>query len=172
MGLVVREDEDMNLANLFRPPPLDPILQVVSGVAIFRECTRGELETLKLHLHERHFLAGEIVFDEGEEGEGMYVVIRGKLRANRKGLLAKKVLGVILPGESFGEMALLGAGERMATVVAEEDSTVLAMFRPELQALAQARPRLGYKIAMGVALVLESRLRKVAEGDTSQPSAT
>lgn len=41
MGLVVREDEDMNLANLFRPPPLDPILQVVSGVAIFRECTRG-----------------------------------------------------------------------------------------------------------------------------------
>ena len=106
MGLVVREDEVMNLANLFRPPPLDPILQVVSGVAIFRECTRGELETLKLHLHERHFLAGEIVFDEGEEGEGMYVVIRGKLRANRKGLLAKKVLGVISPGESFGEMAL------------------------------------------------------------------
>ena len=43
----------MNLANLFRPPPLDPILQVVSGVAIFRECTRGELETLKLHLHEK-----------------------------------------------------------------------------------------------------------------------
>ena len=102
----------------------------------------------------------------------MYVVIRGKLRANRKGLLAKKVLGVISPGESFGEMALLGAGERMATVVAEEDSTVLAMFRPELQALAQARPRLGYKIAMGVALGLESRLRKVAEGASSQPSAT
>jgi hypothetical protein len=56
--------------------------------------------------------------------------------------------------------------------VAEEDSTVLAMFRPELQALAQARPRLGYKIAMGVALVLESRLRKVAEGESSQPPAT
>jgi CRP-like cAMP-binding protein len=117
-------------------------------------------------------LAGEIVFDEGEEGEGMYVVIRGKLRANRKGLLAKKLLGVIQPGESFGEMALLGAGPRMATVVAEEDTTVLAMFRPELVALANARPRLGYKIAMGVALVLETRLRRVAEGQSPEPSST
>lgn len=151
---------------------MDPILEVVAGVAIFRECTRVELEALKLHLHERNFLAGEIVFDEGEEGEGMYVVIRGKLRANRKGLLAKKILGAISAGESFGEMALLGAGPRMATVVAEENTTVLAMFRPELQALAQARPRLGFKIALGVALVLESRLRKIAEGESVQPPAT
>ena len=162
----------MNLLRLFSPPPMDPLLQIVSGVAIFRDCNRAELEALKLHLHERHFLAGEIVFDEGEDGEGMYVVIRGKLRANRKGVLSKKSLGVIQAGESFGEMALLGAGPRMATVVAEEDTTVLAMFRPELVALAQARPRLGYKIAMGVALVLESRLRRVAEGQSSEPSAT
>ena len=100
------------------------------------------------------------------------MVIRGNLRANRKGLLAKKLLGVIQPGESFGEMALLGAGPRMATVVAEEDTTVLAMFRPELMALANARPRLGYKIAMGVALVLETRLRRVAEGQSPEPSST
>ena len=60
----------MNLANLFRPPPMDPMLKIVSEVAIFRDCNRAELEALKLHLHERHFLAGEIVFDEGEEGEG------------------------------------------------------------------------------------------------------
>ena len=83
----------MNLLNLFSPPPMDPLLQIVSGVAIFRDCNRAELEALKLHLHERHFLAGEIVFDEGEDGEGMYVVIRGKLRANRKGVLTKKSLG-------------------------------------------------------------------------------
>ena len=162
----------MNLANLFRPPPMDPMLKIVSEVAIFRDCNRAELEALKLHLLVRHFLAGEFFFDEGEEGEGMYVVIRGKLRANRKGLLAKKLLGVIQPGESFGEMALLGAGPRMATVVAEEDTTVLAMFRPELMALANARPRLGYKIAMGVALVLETRLRRVAEGQSPEPSST
>ena len=100
----------MDFPSLFRAPPMDPLLKIVSGVPIFRECTRVELEALKLHLHERHFLAGEIVFDEGEDGEGMYVVIRGKLRANRKGLLSKKVLGVIQPGESFGEMALYYAG--------------------------------------------------------------
>ena len=147
----------MNLLHFFRPPPLDPMLQVVSGAPIFRDCTRAELETLRLHLHERHFL-------EGEEGEGMYVVITGKLKAVRKGMLKKKTLGEIGPGESFGEMAMLGASPRVATVVATEPTTVLAMFRPELLRLAEGRPRLGYKIAMGVARVLETRMRQTADG--------
>ena len=168
-SLVIRDEfgrmlNSMNLLKLFRPPPLDSMLQVVSGVPIFSECTRSELETLRLHLHERHFLEGEIVFDEGEEGEGMYVVISGKLRAVRKGLLKKKTLGTVGPGESFGEMALLGANPRVATVVATEPTTVLAMFRPELRRLAEGRPRLGYKIAMGVARVLEARMRETADG--------
>lgn len=154
----------MNLFHFFRPPPLDPMLQVVSGVPVFRDCTRSELEALRSHLHERHFLEGEIVFDEGEEGEGMYVVISGKLRAVRRGMLKKKTLGDIGPGESFGEMAMLGASPRVATVMATEPTTVLAMFRPELLRLVEGRPRLGYKIAMGVARVLESRMRQTADG--------
>lgn len=151
---------------------MDSQLQIVSGVPVFRECTRTELEALRLHLHERKFLAGEIVFDEGEQGEGMYVVISGKLRATRKGLLKKKTLGYISVGECFGEMALLEAGPRVATVVAEEATTVLAMFRPELVQLAESRPRLGYKIARGVALVMEARLRRIAEGQPEEVAAT
>lgn len=158
----------MSLLSLFRPPPLDPMLQVVSGVPVFRDCTRSELEALRSHLHERHFLEGEIVFDEGEEGEGMYVVITGKLRAVRRGMLKKKTLGEIRPGESFGEMAMLGASPRVATVMATEPTTVLAMFRPELLRLADGRPRLGYKIAMGVARVLEARMRQTADGHLEQ----
>ena len=84
---------------------MDSQLQIVSGVPVFRECTRTELEALRLHLHERKFLAGEIVFDEGEQGEGMYVVISGKLRATRKGLLKKKTLGNIAVGECFGAVS-------------------------------------------------------------------
>jgi CRP-like cAMP-binding protein len=162
----------MNLFKIFQTPPMDSQLQIVSGVPVFRECTRTELEALRLHLHERKFLAGEIVFDEGEQGEGMYVVISGKLRATRKGLLKKKTLGHIAVGECFGEMALLEAGPRVATVVAEEATTVLAMFRPELVQLAESRPRLGYKIARGVALVMEARLRRIAEGQPEEVAAT
>lgn len=84
------------------------MLQVVSGVPVFRDCTRSELEALRSHLHERHFLEGEIVFDEGEEGEGMYVVITGKLRAVRRGMLKKKTLGEIRPGESSGKWPCWG----------------------------------------------------------------
>ena len=69
----------MNLLKIFQAPPMDSQIQIVSQVPVFRECTRTELEALRLHLHERKFLAGEIVFDEGEQGEGMYVVISGRV---------------------------------------------------------------------------------------------
>ncbi|NDA26858.1 MAG: cyclic nucleotide-binding domain-containing protein, partial [Verrucomicrobia bacterium] len=143
--------EPMKLASLFRPPPLDPKLKTVGTASIFQNCTRPELETLKLYLHERHYLAGEIVFDEGEEGEGVYIVVSGKFRATRKGMLKKRNLGEILPGECFGEIALLKSTPRLATVVAEEPSVAFAMFRSDLERLADARPRLGFKVAVQVA---------------------
>jgi CRP-like cAMP-binding protein len=154
----------VKLWSFLRPPPLDPKLKVVGATAIFRDCSRQELEILKLYLHERHYLAGEIVFDEGEEGEGVYIVLSGKFIATRKGMLKRKKIGEILPGECFGEIALLEATPRLATVVAEESSVVLAMFRPELERLAEARPRLGFKLAMQVARLIAVRLRRMVEG--------
>ena len=152
--------------SFLRPPPLDPRLKVVGSTAIFQNCNRQELETLKLYLHERHYLAGEIVFDEGEDGEGVYIVVSGKFRATRKGMLKKKNLGEILPGECFGEIALLKSTPRLATVVAEEPSVAFAMFRSELERLADARPRLGFKVAVQVARLMSSRLHRFLEGHT------
>jgi CRP-like cAMP-binding protein len=79
-------------------------------------------------------------------------------------MLKKKKLGEILPGECFGEIALLEATPRLATVVAEEASVVLAMFRPELERLAEARPRLGFKVAVQVAQLVAHRIRNLIEG--------
>jgi len=156
----------MNFGSFLRPPPLDPKLKVVGATAIFQNCTRQELETLQPYLHERHYLAGEIVFDEGEVGEGVYIVISGKFSASRKGVLKKKRLGEIYPGECFGEIALLQATPRLATVVAAEPSVALAMFRPELERLAEARPRLGFKVAIEVARLVAQRIRSLIEGAT------
>ena len=159
----------MSFWNFLRPPPLDPQAKVVSACPLFQGCGRKELETLKLYLHERHYLAGEIVFDEGEIGEGVYVVVSGKFRATRKGMLKKKNLGEILPGGCFGEIALLKSTPRLATVVAEEPSVALAMFRSELERLADARPRLGFKVALEVARLVSSRLQRMLEGGSDAP---
>ena len=143
---------------------MDAKLKVVGATTLFQGCSRQELEILKLYLHERHYLTGEIVFDEGEEGEGVYIVISGKFRASRKGMLKKKNLGEILPGECFGEISLLKSTPRLATVVAEEPSVALAMFRSELHRLADARPRLGFKVAVQVARLMSARLQRMIEG--------
>ena len=156
----------MKFPNPFRLPPLDPKLKVVGSIPIFQDCTRQELENLKPYLHERNYLAGEIVFDEGEEGEGVYIVVSGKFRVSRKGMLKKKNLGEILPGECFGEIALLKSIPRLATVVAEEPSVAFALFRSELERLADSRPRLGFKVAIQVARLMSGRLQRLLEGNS------
>ena len=159
----------MSFWKSLRAPPLEPKLKVVGSCPLFQGCSRQELETLKLYLHERHYLAGEIVFDEGEIGEGVYVVVSGKFRATRKGMLKKKNLGEILPGGCFGEIALLKSTPRLATVVAEEPSVALAMFRSELERLADSRPRLGFKVAVEVARLMSARLQRMLEGGLDSP---
>lgn len=71
--------------------------------------------------------AGDVVFSEGDEGDRAYVIVSGeldivKITDGREILLARRG-----PGEVIGEMALLDAAPRMATVRAAEESTALAL---------------------------------------------
>lgn len=73
------------------------------------------------HLHLRR---GERLCKEGEQGELMYVVVRGRLRASRE---QSGVIGDIGPGEPVGDLALLGDHRRTATITATRDSELIEL---------------------------------------------
>ena len=58
--------------------------------------------------------AGTVILEEGQHGDRMFVVMQGELSISLK----DKVLGKVRPGEIIGEIALINAKVRSATVIA------------------------------------------------------
>ncbi|MEZ4340219.1 MAG: cyclic nucleotide-binding domain-containing protein [Sandaracinaceae bacterium] len=101
---------------------------------------------------ERAFDAGETIVEEGEVGDVLFLVVAGRVTVRRSGV----VLARLGPGETFGEMAVLDAEPRSATVVAEEPTECLAIASDDFYDVLREQS----EIAEGVIRVLTARLRQ------------
>lgn len=80
---------------------------------------------------EVNFKPGESVIKQGEDGDVLYVVDSGKLDCSRKFSpeADETFLKTYVPGESFGELALLYNAPRAATIVCKEASVCFSLDR-------------------------------------------
>ena len=78
-------------------------------------------------MEERKAKKGEHIINQGEEGEYLYVVESGVLSCFKlfPGNKEQTFLKKYMPGESFGELALLYNAPRAATIIADDDNAVL-----------------------------------------------
>jgi CRP-like cAMP-binding protein len=89
----------------------------------------------------RHVEKGAAIFREGEEGDEFFVIARGRVRVSAADLDAgEKELAVLEHGSFFGEIAILGGHTRSATVVALEDTELVAFQGPGVHALLKGYP--------------------------------
>ena len=80
----------------------------------------SELETLIGMGVQRSYRRGALILNEGESGDAMYFLLKGRVRVYGAAATGKEITyGTIEAGEYFGEMALDG-GSRSATVEALE----------------------------------------------------
>jgi CRP-like cAMP-binding protein len=100
------------------------------------------------------YAAGVPIVEEGDPGDGMYIVVSGEARVDVGGRFH-----MLKPGDFFGEMALIAPGKRMATVRAEADVEALKIPAEEFQTFLMQHPSVA--LAMLRAIVL--RLREVEQ---------
>ena len=86
------------------------------------------------------FSAGQSIIRQGEPGSRFYIVNTGLVEVVRQTGTEEQVLATLGPGKYFGEIALLQATLRTATVRAVEDSTVLSIARKDFTVLVQNLP--------------------------------
>jgi predicted acylesterase/phospholipase RssA/CRP-like cAMP-binding protein len=97
----------------------------------------GDLDTNALHLLQeqlewRRYANGDVIFRQGDPGDGMYIVILGRLRITAvTGTGIETYIGDIQPGQTVGEYALFTEEDRTATVHAVRESSV-ACLSPEV----------------------------------------
>lgn len=124
----------------------------------------GGLEERDLRLvaqraSERRYGRGQILFSEGEEAKGMFVVAQGAVQALREGPDGREqVIHVERAGSTFAEVPMFDNGSYPSTVQAIEDSVVLFLAKEDVRRLCLAYP----EIALGALRLLATRLRKTA----------
>ncbi|HTV96481.1 MAG TPA: cyclic nucleotide-binding domain-containing protein [Steroidobacteraceae bacterium] len=100
--------------------------------------TLAELRDIAADLKVRRYKAGEIVFSEGENGDGLYIVRSGGLTLTRKRDAAPPLLVAQIPsGQLAGEMALMGDPVRRETATATVASELVEIKRPGFLQLVQ-----------------------------------
>jgi CRP/FNR family transcriptional regulator len=100
----------------------------------------ADLETLVPSLQRRSFGAGTHIFHEGDLGLQLYVILHGEVKIARSGPRgAEVVFAVLVPGDLFGELALLEEGAvRTADAIAVEPTDCLTLDRSALIAFLNA----------------------------------
>ena len=100
---------------------------------------------------------GEVLFEEGDAGDTMYVIIRGKMKLGRKSTDGREnLLSVLGPSEMFGELSLFDPGPRTATLTAVGDTTVYEVGHAAVVNWLEANPT----VAKHLLEALARRLRR------------
>jgi len=121
-------------------------------------------------LHERVYEKGEIIFEEGDLGHGIFIVVSGKVRADPSHELLKTAVLDFGPGEMLGELSLFEEAPRTTTVVAVERTVMLALFRAEFFLLLTKNTKIGVKVLVKLASTMCRRTRHLLLREEHLPS--
>lgn len=104
----------------------------------------------------RDYRQGEVILWEGEPCEGLYVVLRGRVKVfKRSGEGREQVLRVLGPGRTFNDVPVFDGGSNPGSVAALDAATVATLPKERVLALVRQNPA----VAMAVIRVLADRLR-------------
>lgn len=123
------------------PADSSQLFQLLRSVDFFENMTMGQLQLVVPHIMMVQYEPGEKVVTQGDKGDAFYMVAEGSLSVTvKKGFFGKKELATLGPGEFFGEMALIDASPRNATVAALATSRLFVLFSHQFAAVMNTNP--------------------------------
>jgi CRP/FNR family transcriptional regulator, cyclic AMP receptor protein len=124
------------MAATLSPPVLEQILKVLEKVPLFEGLSRRDLEHIAKLVRGRTLQQGELLFKEGDAGDKFYILQSGSVEVvKQKAGGEVDRLAIKRAGEALGEMALLTAAPRSATVRALEATNLLVVSRDQFEEL-------------------------------------
>lgn len=133
----------------------DSRVRQLRAVPLFELCSADELGEISLVCSEEIHPRGTVLFDEGAKGDVCYFVLEGRIVVRAGG----RAVGVVNPGETLGEMALVEAAPRFASATVVDEVRCLAVRTEDFSALLDRMPSL----CRGLLVALSRRLRSVQE---------
>ena len=127
---------------------------------LFRNLDEAERAQILMIGQVRQVSAGEVIFREGDAGDGLFIVLKGSVRISKRSATGEEALAVLSPPAFFGEMALIDLAARAADAIANEPGELFFIPLQDLRSLIEVQHKIALKILYALCEVLAQRLRE------------
>ncbi|MFP2929829.1 cyclic nucleotide-binding domain-containing protein, partial [Pyxidicoccus sp. 3LG] len=114
------------------------LTNVMNTSALFRPFNRKDRRTLVERFRARDVERDEVIIQDGDETDGLYVVLSGEVEVSKDGHLLTR----LKEGDLFGEISLLQKTPATATVAATRHTTLLRLPRADFDMLISSHPQI------------------------------
>lgn len=151
--------------------PQDTTVGLLEVVEWFASLTAEDIEQLAATAETVHWDAGDIVFEEGDEGDQCFVIYRGAVKVLRRFADGRRVtLARLQGGDVFGELALFSGETRSATVQAIEPTTAIALSQSHVMSIFRSEPEATLALAAHLAELLRASNERLLEHSLASTS--
>jgi CRP/FNR family transcriptional regulator len=131
----------------------------IAAIPLFQGLPTPQVEDLTMIVQEQVVKKGQIIFSEGDDGIGFYVVLAGRVKVFKLSMDGKEqILHIFGPGEPFGEVPVFSGQKFPASAATMEESRILFFPRDSFVALVKKTP----EVALNMLAILSRRLRRFA----------
>jgi CRP/FNR family transcriptional regulator, cyclic AMP receptor protein len=131
---------------------------VLSQAPLFEALSEEDARALRSDVINVHIARGERLFAEGDAGDKLYIILKGKIKLTRAAHDGREnLLSVHGPGEMFGELSLFDPSPRTASATGITDATLAGLAHDDLRTFLSTRP----EVAMYMLRALAQRLRRI-----------
>ncbi len=137
--------------------------ELIRDIPLLARLPEEDVRALASRGRVRTFASGAIIFQEGDPGDSLSIVVEGSVRivvSSAKG--EEATVALLGPGECVGDLALLDGRPRSASAIAAEHSRALVVTREEFSRWLTQRP----KAAFALLETLSLRVRRTDEALT------
>lgn len=123
--------------------PMDRI-EFLRKVLIFEDLSDQKIEELAGFLIEIHKRKGEVIFNEGDPGNSLFIIQEGKVEITkqiREDLEQQAGITIFNAGDFFGEMAVIDEKPRSASARATEPTILLEMTKDDFFSICMTEPK-------------------------------
>ncbi len=135
---------------------MNELATFLAEVPLFKDAPSRTLEIAAAEVRTRRLEEGDILFQEGDQGEALYILASGAVKLSKVDLEGhEKTLAILKPPEFFGEMTLLAEKSRSATAASLARTLVYVLFHDDFLKLLNDFPG----ISLNLNVILAKRLR-------------
>jgi len=136
---------------------MDTTVKKIHTIPLFSGLNEEELTKITAISQKKAYKKGELIFNEGDVGDGFYIIETGKIKIFKLSFGGKEqILHIYGPGKPFGEVPVFTGKNFPATAQAVVGSTLIFFPRKDFIAHITANPSL----ALNMLAVLSMRLRE------------